>query len=115
MVCAGLFLLFREKIAAGNQSEDQTRLALLPLLCWLRLVLHYYCFVGKSRFHCACVEGKNDEIFVCMCVSRKFVLKMHGLPSSVIDWDTVFRLGHTPIQAVHNMICTAWIGECPNL
>ena len=25
------------------------------------------------------------------------------------------RLGHSPIQAVHNMLCTAWIGGCPNL
>ena len=37
------------------------------------------------------------------------------LPSWVIDWDTVYRLGHSPIQAVHNMLCTAWIGKCPNL
>ena len=25
------------------------------------------------------------------------------------------RLGHSPIQAVHNMLCTALIGERPNL
>ena len=37
------------------------------------------------------------------------------VPSWVIDWDTVFRLGHSPIQAVHNMLCMAWAGECPNL
>ena len=34
------------------------------------------------------------------------------IPSLVIDWETVFRLGHTPIQAVYSMICTAWTGEC---
>ena len=27
--------------------------------------------------------------------------EMH-LPLWVIDWDTVFRLGHSPIQAVHS-------------
>ena len=37
------------------------------------------------------------------------------VPSWVIDWDTVFKLGHSPVQAVQTMLCTAWIGECPNL
>ena len=27
--------------------------------------------------------------------------------SWVIDWDTIFRLGHSSIQAVDNMLCTA--------
>ena len=35
--------------------------------------------------------------------------------SWVIDWTTVFRLGHSPIQAVHHMQCTAWPGKWPNL
>ena len=37
------------------------------------------------------------------------------VPSWFIDWDAVFRLGHSPVQAVHSMLCTAWTGECPNL
>ena len=37
------------------------------------------------------------------------------VPSWVLHWDTVFRLAHSPIQAVHNMLCTTLIGECPNL
>ena len=32
-----------------------------------------------------------------------------------LDWDAVFRLGHSPTQAVHGMSCIAWKGECPNL
>ena len=24
-------------------------------------------------------------------------------------------LGHSPIQAMQSMLCTAWIGECPHL
>ena len=37
------------------------------------------------------------------------------VPSWVIEWAPVFRLGLSPIQAVHYMWCTAWIGERPNL
>ena len=41
--------------------------------------------------------------------------KRKAIPSWVIDWVTVFKLGHTPIKAVHSLLCNAWIGECPNL
>ena len=81
---ARAFSPFSRKIAAGNQSVDQTGLALVPSLLLPAppcIVLHTINVSSdKVGFivH-ACVEGKNDEIFVCMCVSRKFVLKMHGL------------------------------------
>ena len=52
-------------------------------------------------------------------ISKLYLVLHHimpyHIPSWVIDWDTVFRLGHSPIQAVHNMLCTAWIGGCPNI
>ena len=42
-------------------------------------------------------------------------IESSSVPSWVIDWDTVFRMGHSPSKTVHRMQCTAWIAECPNL
>lgn len=41
----------------------------------------------------------------------------HIVPSQVIGWTTVFRFGHSPIQAcaVQHAMHTAWIGEWPNI
>ena len=37
------------------------------------------------------------------------------LPWKLVVWATSFRLGHSPVQAVHLMQCTAQTGEWPNL
>ena len=37
------------------------------------------------------------------------------LPQKLVVWATSFNLGHSPVQAVHHMQCTAQRGEWPNL
>ena len=37
------------------------------------------------------------------------------VPQKLVVWATSFRLGDSPVWAVHCMRCTAWTGEWPNL
>ena len=36
------------------------------------------------------------------------------VPQKLVVWATSFRLGHSPVWAMHCMRCTAWTGEWPN-
>ena len=64
--------------------------------------------------------GNKKEIFsvtstTLMLFYEANLMKYNSTVVRVIDWDTVFRMGHSPTKTVHRMQCTAWIGECPNL
>ena len=71
-----------------------------------------------SSGHQNCPNRRRGRIRPHFCFQTVGQLQSHPclqVPSWVIYWDTFFRLGHSPVQAVHSMLCTAWIGECANL
>lgn len=83
---------------------------------------HYYIVIGgtsKSRTNKNVRKQRQILLLRRECVQTKSdfdpQLPPVYMPSWVIDWNTVFRWGHSTNQAIHRMWRTPWIGECPNL
>ena len=113
-----IFIINPKVYLLSSASANCSFNIILRKLCFLRFGWTHHFFQGTSHGHlclwdgrvgngCAWHIGQKGNV-------KRFILH-YRVPLWVIDWDTVFRMGHSPTKTVHRMQCTAWIGECLNL